>query len=359
MVAATADNVVQQVRNLQTRTEVSPRAGKPYLEFTGSQRAVWSAIEAPGGNGVLTVGGNGALLWDPSSPEQPEQVFKPHSGVTSAGFSANGKLIVTGSSDQRAKLWNAASGQVETQLPSVHTAQINSAFFSPAESRLLVTASNDGTARIWDLPSRRVLQVLAHRDADGAGGPVHLAVFSPDGRRIATACEDGRIRFWETASGKAEGVIQLDGPALAVAYSADGRRMIAGSANGKAMIFDVASRRPLVRYLGHTAAIHCVALSPDGRRALTGSSDRLAKLWDTDIQDASAAADSTQPTTVRTADLGEAMDGKEILSLKHHDQAVTAVAFSPDSRTILTAGLDGTAVLWIADDWHVLPGKDR
>ncbi len=153
--------------NLETRQEVTGPGGKPYLEFTDAQGLVWSAIEAPAGGGVLTVGGNGAVLWDPLHREMPELTFKPHSGVTAAGISPNGKMIVTGSSDQRAKIWNAATGKVELQFPAAHSGQINSAEFSPVSNQLLVTASNDGTARIWELPSRRVLHVLSHRARTG------------------------------------------------------------------------------------------------------------------------------------------------------------------------------------------------
>jgi len=283
--------------------------------------------------------------------------FKPHSGVTSACISPDGESIATGSSDQRVKLWNAATGQVKMQLPVAHTGQINSVAFSPVDNQIIVTASNDGTARIWEFGSRRVLHVLAHRDANGTGGAVRQAVFSPDGRQIATACEDGAVRFWETATGNAVGAIKLDGSALAVAYSADGRRIIAGGGSGKAIVFDVESREPLVRYLGHTAAIHSVALSPDGRRALTGSSDRLVKLWDTDVQHAAASESQESELSVRTADAEGPTDGKEILSLRHHDQAVTSVAFSPDGHSVLSASLDGTSILWIADDWQ--EAKDR
>ena len=350
-----ADGSTVRRWNLDTRSEVTPVAGGPYLDLKGRQGAVWSALEAPAGAGVLTVGGNGAVLWNPGSPDKPELVFKPHSGVTSASFSADGKLIVTGSSDHRAIIWNAETGHVELQLPAEHTKQINSALFSPVDDHLLVTASNDGTARIWEIPARRVLHVL---QPEGPVKAVRYATFSPDGKSIATACEDATIRFWETGTGRATGFLEVDSAAQCVAYSVDGRRILVGDANGKATIFDVQTRQPLVRYLGHTAAILSVALSPDGRRALTGASDRLAKVWDTNIQDSGPAEPDPSQTAVRTADSTGPQKGKEILTLKHHDQAVTSVAFSPDGRAILTAGLDGTAMLWLTDDWKQPPAKD-
>ena len=159
------------------------------------------------------------------------------------------------------------------QLPADHTGQINSVLFSPVDAHLLVTASNDGTARIWELPSRRVLHVLSH--ATGARpAAIRQAVFSPDGRQI-----DG-VRGRPSGFGKprrAAAGIWLDGPVLAVAYSADGRQFIAGGRQRQGDGLRRGTRQPLVRYLGHTAAINTVALSPDGSRALTGSSDRSAR----------------------------------------------------------------------------------
>ncbi len=113
--------------------------------------------------------------------------------------------------------------------------------------------------------------------------PLRAAQFSPDGKQVLTAGDDGMIRLWESASAKRVLEIKAGAPVLAAAYSPDGQRIIAGAANGRAMIFDAASGQLLVRYLGHTAAVNAVAISPDGRRAVTGSSDRTAKVWDTEI----------------------------------------------------------------------------
>jgi tetratricopeptide (TPR) repeat protein len=75
-----------------------------------------------------------------------------HSGqVYSAQFSPDGKRIVTASSDNAARVWDARTGQPLIE-PLQHGAQVTSAQFSPDGNRI-VTASSDGTARIWDIAS--------------------------------------------------------------------------------------------------------------------------------------------------------------------------------------------------------------
>jgi WD40 repeat protein/serine/threonine protein kinase len=342
--------------DLESGREVTGAGGGAYLDLGDRFDAIWSAIDVPHSGGVLAVGGNGAAVWNPNDLTRPELVFKPHGGVTSAGFSPDGKQVVTGSSDRRLKIWSAETGRSELQLPAEHAKAITSATFSPVDAHLLLTASSDGTARLWELPSRRVLRVIQHGQPGKPPAAIRQAIFSPDGKSVLTAGEDSAVRIWETATGKPTGTLLLDAPVLAMACSADGQRVLAGAANGRALLFDAASGKPLVRYLGHTAAINAVALSPDGSRALTGGSDRSARLWDTVANNATKADAQTQEVPGEQPAAGP-IDGKEILALKHHDQAVTSVAFSPDGRSILTAGLDGTAVLWLSDDWHPPAGE--
>jgi WD40 repeat protein len=69
--------------------------------------------------------------------------------VRSAAFSPDGERVVTGSDDDTARLWDAASG-LEIGPLKGHTSSVRSAAFSP-DGKRVVTASNDKTARVWDV----------------------------------------------------------------------------------------------------------------------------------------------------------------------------------------------------------------
>ena len=78
-------------------------------------------------------------------------------------------------------------------VPLHHESSVNSAVFSPDGSKI-VTASSDNTARVWDAATGRPLtEPLQHGDS------VNSAVFSPDGTKIVTASADGTARMWSIA----------------------------------------------------------------------------------------------------------------------------------------------------------------
>src|ERR1041385_8800995 len=74
-----------------------------------------------------------------------------HGSVVAVAFSPDGTRVVTASSDQTARVWEARSGLPVT--PSlVHQGGLNAVAFSPDGTRV-VTASADQTARVWDARS--------------------------------------------------------------------------------------------------------------------------------------------------------------------------------------------------------------
>ncbi len=86
-------------------------------------------------------------------------VFRGHTeSVVSVAFSPDGRTILTGSWDNTARLWDAASGQLLHTLEG-HTGPVYRVAFSP-DGRTALTGSDDATARLWDVASGQLLHTL-------------------------------------------------------------------------------------------------------------------------------------------------------------------------------------------------------
>ena len=68
--------------------------------------------------------------------------------MSSVSFSPDGMRIVSGSNDETAKVWDAATGTPLLELKG-HMFRVNGASFSPDGTRI-VTGGLDKTARVWD-----------------------------------------------------------------------------------------------------------------------------------------------------------------------------------------------------------------
>ena len=87
-------------------------------------------------------------------------------------------------------VWDVATGKKICTLIG-HTGPVSSLAFSP-DGRTLAVACEDGTVRLWNLATRREVAVLKHGKA-----PLRFVVFSSDGRTLVSVCEHGTMRFWD------------------------------------------------------------------------------------------------------------------------------------------------------------------
>lgn len=248
-----------------------------------------------------------------------------------------------------------------------HTDHVNSVALSP-DGRLLLTGSHDRTARLWDITDpRRPLELAVLR---GHTATVNSVVFRPDGAVVATAGWDGIAKLWDI--GDPRRPVELatlgghTGEINAVAFSADGRTAATASTDRTTRIWDVADpARPGAKgtLIGHTSGVVSVAFAPRGNAVATASFDRSAAVWDLDRPGAPrlVLTGHEAPTTWvafdavghrlattgqdGTARVWDARDGRALATIGGHHRIVRSVAFSPQGR-VVTAGEDGTARLW-------------
>jgi WD40 repeat protein/tRNA A-37 threonylcarbamoyl transferase component Bud32 len=232
-------------------------------------------------------------------------------------FSPDGKIVVMGSRDDAARLWEASTGN-PLGLPLQHRDAVGHLAFSP-DGKAVLTGSADNTARLWEASTGKPLgPPLPHQ------GEVTVVAFSPDGKTVLTGSRDHTARLWEAATGKPLGLpLRHQGAVVAVAFSPDSKSVLTGSEDDTARLWEAASGKPLGPTLLHHGPVWAVAFSPDGNTVLTGSKDKTARLW-------------------------EAATGKPLSPPLWQQGAVTTVAFSANGRTLLTGSYEAPARLWEA-----------
>jgi WD40 repeat protein len=204
----------------------------------GVTRARFSAD----GRSVTWAQDNGQVLsWTPGVVNpirlQPDKPFAPAASrdpIKALAFSADGKLLATGSDDEAVRLWRLPQGQQFAKLAG-RGAKLLSVAYS-RDGAALVAARADGAVALIDAATGKVqaLQDKAESAtvpaparaplaADSAWTPGRLADFSPDGRSIA-AINGGRLRLYSRATGSE--LVAL-GPVSGrdVRYSRDGRSL--------------------------------------------------------------------------------------------------------------------------------------
>src|SRR5262249_37314922 len=92
--------------------------------------------------------------------------------------------------DTTVKVWNAAGGREMVTLQG-HTGKVHSVSWS-LDGKRLATASDDGTVKVGDASGGR--ELLAY-----TGGVTSLS-WSPGGKRLALGSSDGTAKVWEAAS---------------------------------------------------------------------------------------------------------------------------------------------------------------
>jgi WD40 repeat protein len=261
------------------------------------------------------------------APDAPEVIgHLPPRGA----FSPDGRRFATpGAIAHQAAIWDIASGEQVT--PSLqHDRPVLMVRWSP-DGRRVITASEDGTARVWDAATGAAIGApLAHP----AGRWVTAALVTPDGQRIVTLCTDSNVRLWD-ASGALQAVLSGHaGYLIGAAISPDGTLLVTYSTDHSARLWNLATGQLAIPPLEHGDWVVDAGFSPDGARIVTASGN-LVQVWD-------------------------ARTGLPLAPPLVQSGFARAATFSPDGNSLLTVG--ETAIeIWDAgldtgslDEWHRL-----
>ncbi|MFM9609220.1 WD40 repeat domain-containing protein [Streptomyces niveiscabiei] len=329
--------------------------GRLRTTLTTAENAATTTAFSPDGR-TLAVGGGlrGIGLWDTATGRLRATLTGDQADAVA--FGPDGRTLATGGHDHVVRLWDVASRTVRAAYPG-HAGPVSALAFGP-DGRTLATGGDDGTVRLWEVPVGRSL--------GGAQVPVAALEFGPGGRVLAVTGDDGVVRNWDVVSGKRLGGTRVARRAGAV-VSADGRAR-AVVRDGMVRLASGGRTYELVAVMALSDDAHPV-FSPDSR-TLAVNDGGVVWMWDTDTgekqpsrndglgtiagQEGNITALAFTPdghtlltaSDDRAARVWDVATGRLRAVLAGHDGPLTAIAASRDGRTAATAGADGTVRLW-------------
>ena len=256
--------------------------GKPIATLTGHETPVLSAAFSTDGARAVTGAWHSVRLWDLSTGRQLRSFTGHKDDINAVLFLNNGRQIASAagspaplSDDTRVIIWDVRSGEVHRVFDG-HKEGVLSLDISP-NGKMLVTGSYDDTARLWDIETGREIRILR-----GHSDNVNSVLFAPNGRFIVTGSADDTIRMWKVKTGEQILVLRPHAPNSinSLDITPDGK-LLAGSGDGVIRIWTRNDGQFLKILRGHKRGVRSVAYSPDGALIFTKSSDKTIRVWST------------------------------------------------------------------------------
>jgi WD40 repeat protein len=222
------------------------------------------------GDHIATAGYDGqVILWD-GRTRLPLARGRHDHLVNQCRFSPSGRLLVTASSDQTARVWSVPELSPLAVLRG-HQDDVEMAAVSPDGTRI-VTASRDHRLRIFDLAGRLAMELEGHQ-ADA------LSVeWVRGGRELVSSGDDGTVRRWQADSGALLDIVDAAGTETdTIAAAADGA-LYAGNDRGEIVLLTGPHARPHTTP-AHQTGVKRLGWDPDTGQLVSASYDRTAKIW--------------------------------------------------------------------------------
>nr|XP_031859914.1 uncharacterized protein CI109_004763 [Kwoniella shandongensis]KAA5526986.1 hypothetical protein CI109_004763 [Kwoniella shandongensis] len=274
--------------------------------------SIWALSWTPS-NKLISGSADGHLrVWDANELSKPIHDISSHPlAISSLSTSSDGKKALATSLDGTVILVDVDEG---SQLAKVETGRekaVEGEHELPAFSSALHPES---ACWAWSgRSSRLAIRPMANStepESNGSGEGSGRGVLGGEGKVIDT----GKGKF-----------------GMDLKFSPDGRSLALATEQGHVVVVDTETQSVIATYTSHNKAVRTISWSPDSQWLYSGSDDHLIVLYDVRAGSRSGSGGK-----------GEGA----VAMMQGHQSWVLKVAASPDSKLLGSGGADSTVKLW-------------
>lgn len=248
---------------------------------------------------------------------------EPLGAIQSVCFNTDGSLMVAADMGGGIYLWQTATQQRIHTLDG-HNYYITTLAFHPTQS-ILASGSLDATMKLWDVRTGQCLWAWQTPSA------VWGITFDATGSWLISSHSDQTIRLWDlTTHGCVRTLEGHQAPVRAVCVNRAGTLLASGSYDQTVKLWDLTTGNCVETLCHHTDVIWGVVFNSTGTELAISSFDATVSIWDI----------HTHPTTHTFV----------AARLRHrmtqHTAPIRGIDYSPDGKTVVTAGFDHTLRVW-------------
>ncbi|XP_043258261.1 cilia- and flagella-associated protein 52 [Colletes gigas] len=257
-------------------------------------------------------------VWKLTTQKELLRITVPNFICSSLCFDRKGGTIISAWNDGAIRGFVLNGGNLLFSIHRAHTKSVSTVTITNDDCRL-ISGGCDGQVRIWDAKSetRQLLEVLKeHR------GPITSLHVSPDDKNLISSSTDGTCIVWDIWNFTRKFALQGNTMYMSACFIPSGVQVLTCGTDGKIAYWETLDGSLVREVEGSiTGTLNTISVSHDGRYFLTGSDDLIIKLWE-----------------YRTAN---------IISLGlTHAAPITACAFAPNDKFMVTVSTDGAIILW-------------
>ncbi len=308
-------------------------------EWSLPKGAVHALAFSPDGLWFVAAVGDRAAVFElepAGSPKRRGDLLELRQEVLGAAVSPDGRTFALVDGGGSLHLYESASLRPLATVQKAHSGTAQAVAFT-ADGSYVVTGGHDGKVKVWSLGG----ELIADLDQGARHeGDVVMVAGLPPGGKVLSVGKDGKVILWQVNTRKALRPTSVDSGIRSAAVGGDGKTLVLGlqhlagnrfrsapmalahgiQTDDRVRLVDVDSGSQLRDIEGEHQDLNAVAVTPDGRFVASAGGGSSAAVWD-------------------------AATGKRINLIAAKD-AVTAIAFGPDGKSMLIGTRKGSLSLY-------------